>query len=80
MRRIVVATAIATTMVLGSLGSATAAPNPNANCVGKLNSFGGTEGGAFHGQSVATLAQLLGGAGGLIGPAASTNTCPQSPG
>jgi hypothetical protein len=61
---------------LGALGgSSAAAPNPNANCVGKLNNFGGTEGGAFHGQSVASIAQLLGGVGQFTGPAASTDDC-----
>jgi hypothetical protein len=59
----------------GPVHQAAAAPNENANCVGRSFQPQAQEGGDEFGAEVSNAAQTYGGIGWLVGNAASTNNC-----
>jgi hypothetical protein len=78
LKRIAAVAGLVLAVGVGGVGTAAASgvPDENANCVGVLDNYGGTQGGSVHGLAVAAIAQgAFGGTGvgQFTGPAASTN-------
>jgi hypothetical protein len=79
MRRFAVLAITTATFMLGVVGSASAHPSANANCIGTANSNGQGEFASGLATTMPppeyglTTAEILG--GGLIGSVASTNDC-----
>jgi len=70
-RKLLASLALASTVLAGVAGSASAAPSENANCVGQQFSYYAQQGGA--GRLVSEFAREVGGLGQVIAPAASAN-------
>ncbi len=70
-RKLLASLALASTVLAGVAGSASAAPSENASCIGQQFSYYAQQGGA--GQLVSEFTREIGGLGQLLGPAASNN-------